>query len=67
MSESVSILDGSTFLVSSTNGDIRAAQSDPEGLFFKDTRHLSLWKLTVNKVTLDVLSTDTVEYYLGGN
>ncbi len=63
MSDSISILDGSTFLVSQANGDINAQPDQPEGLFFKDTRHLSAWNLTVNNVALDVLSTDTVEYY----
>src|SRR5215471_10766811 len=60
---SVSILDGSTFLVSSPNGDIDAKPDEPQGLFFKDTRHLSKWRLTVNALALDVLSTDSVEYY----
>lgn len=59
----VSILDGSTFLVSQENGDVQAGPTQPDGLFYKDTRHLSLWKLVVNNVKLDVLSTDTVEYY----
>jgi len=63
MEQTVSILDGSTFLVCSENGDINAKPEQPEGLFFKDTRHLSLWKLTVNNVELDALSTDTIEYY----
>src|SRR5215510_515648 len=63
MNGTVSILDGSTFLVSSENGDIQAGPNQPEGLFFKDTRHLSLWKLTVNNVDMEVLSTDTIEYY----
>jgi glycogen debranching enzyme len=60
---SVSILDGSTFLVSQENGDVAAGPTQPDGLFYKDTRHLSTWKLVVNNVVLDVLSTDTVEYY----
>jgi glycogen debranching enzyme len=59
----VSILDGSTFLVSQGNGDVEAGPTQPDGLFYKDTRHLSVWKLVVNNVVLDVLSTDTVEYY----
>jgi glycogen debranching enzyme len=63
MNGTISILDGSTFLVSSENGDIQAGPNQPEGLFYKDTRHLSLWKLTVNNMGLDVLSTDTIEYY----
>jgi glycogen debranching enzyme len=61
--ETVSILDGSTFVVSSANGDIEAKFDQPHGLFFQDTRHLSHWVLTLNGRRLDVLSTDTIEYY----
>lgn len=60
---SISILDGSTFLVSSPNGDIDAGPAQPQGLFYKDMRHLSKWKLTIKGIPLDVLSTDAVEYY----
>src|SRR5215469_10727135 len=60
----ISVLDGSTFVVSSANGDIEAGADQPHGLFFKDTRHLSRWVVTLNGLRLDVLSTDTVEYYL---
>src|SRR6516164_7019006 len=59
----ISILDGSTFLVASPNGDIDAGPNQPEGLFYKDMRHLSKWRLTVAGITLDVLSTDASEYY----
>ena len=59
----ISTLDGSTFLVSNPNGDIDARPDQPEGLFFKDTRHLSKWNLTINGIALDVLSTDSIEYY----
>ena len=59
----ISTLDGSTFLVSNPNGDIDARPDQPEGLFFKDTRHLSKWMLTINGLALDVLSTDSIEYY----
>src|SRR5581483_7078622 len=59
----ISILDGSTFLVSSPNGDIDAGPSQSQGLFYKDMRHLSKWKLTMEGTPLDVLSTDAVEYY----
>jgi glycogen debranching enzyme len=59
----ISILDGSTFLVSSPNGDIEAGPDQPHGLFYKDMRHLSRWKLTIQDIPLDVLSTDAVEYY----
>jgi glycogen debranching enzyme len=63
MEETISILDGSTFLVSGKNGDIEAGPDQPHGLFFKDTRHLSRWNLTFNNAKLSVLSTDEVEYY----
>jgi glycogen debranching enzyme len=59
----ISILDGSTFLVSSPNGDIEAAPNAPQGLFYKDMRHLSKWKLTVEGLSLSVLSADANEYY----
>jgi glycogen debranching enzyme len=59
----ISILDGSTFLVSSANGDIEARRDQAQGLFYKDMRHLSKWKLTLQGTTLDVLSTDAVEPY----
>lgn len=61
--DTVSILDGSTFLVSAANGDVNAAPDQPEGLFYKDMRHLSKWKLTLNGLPLQPLSTDTLEYY----
>src|SRR5215470_2219346 len=59
----VSILDGSTFLVSGPNGDIDAGPNQAQGLFYKDMRHLSKWKLTISGIGLDVLSTDASEYY----
>jgi len=59
----ISILDGSTFLVSGLNGDIDAGPNQAEGFFYKDMRHLSKWKLTVDGTALDVLSTDATEYY----
>src|SRR5215472_12491391 len=59
----VSILDGSTFLVCSPNGDIDAGPDQPEGLFYQDMRHLSKWKLTMKGIPLEVLSTDAIEYY----
>jgi glycogen debranching enzyme len=63
VSETISILDGSTFLVSSPNGDIDAGPDQPHGLFYQDMRHLSKWKLTIGGKPLDVLSTDALEYY----
>ena len=59
----IAILDGSTFVVSDPRGDIDARPDQAQGFFFKDTRHLSRWLLTVNGVAPAVLSTDTTEYY----
>jgi glycogen debranching enzyme len=61
-SDSISILDGSTFIVSDRRGDIEAAPDQPQGLFYRDTRFLSRWVLTVNGAPLDVLSTDETAY-----
>jgi N-terminal domain of (some) glycogen debranching enzymes len=41
MGDTVSILDGSTFVTSDLTGDIEAGTDDPLGFFFRDTRHLS--------------------------
>src|SRR6266568_1681073 len=46
--DTISILDGSTFLVSDLSGD---------------TRFLSRWKLTANGSPLNVLSTDENQYF----
>jgi glycogen debranching enzyme len=60
--DTISILDGSTFVVSDLRGDIEASPDAPVGFFFRDTRFLSRWKLTVNGTTPDVLSNDDVRY-----
>ena len=53
----VSILEGNTFVVSDLRGDINATPTDTTGLFAWDTRFLSRWLLTINgqtpKLTLD--------------
>jgi glycogen debranching enzyme len=59
----VAILDGSSFVVSDRRGDIDARPDQAQGYFFRDTRHLSRWRLTVNGIVPDVLSTDSLEYY----
>ncbi len=60
--EKVSSLDGDTFVVSDLRGDIDASPTDAEGLFSRDTRHLSRWRLTVDGQTPGVLSTDDLRY-----
>jgi hypothetical protein len=51
MSETASILDGSSLLVSTGNGDI-AAQPDQPKVFFKDTASLAL---EIDRLSLPVL------------
>ena len=59
----VKILDGNTFVVSDSRGDIEASMTDPTGLFSFDTRFLSKWVLTVNGDRLTALSTDDLQYF----
>jgi glycogen debranching enzyme len=61
--ELISVLSGSTFVVSNRTGDIARRPAQPNGFFYKDTRHLSHWVLTVNDTVPEDLSTDTIEYY----
>jgi glycogen debranching enzyme len=63
MADLVSILDGNTFVVSDTRGDIEASSTDPTGLFSFDTRFLSKWVLTVDGERLNALSTDDLNYF----
>jgi glycogen debranching enzyme len=59
----VRILDGNTFVVSDTSGDIDASPADTTGLFSADTRFLSKWILTVNGERLNSLSVDDLQYF----
>jgi glycogen debranching enzyme len=59
----VKILDGNTFVVSDSRGDIEASLTDPTGLFSYDTRFLSRWVLTVNGERLNPLSVDDLQYF----
>jgi glycogen debranching enzyme len=61
--EQVQILDGNTFVVSDTAGDIEASLTDPTGLFSFDTRFLSRWVLTIDGERLQPLSVDDVNYF----
>ncbi len=59
----VSILDGNTFVVSNLCGDIDASLDEPTGLFSHDTRYLSQWLLRVNGERLHALSVDDLDYF----
>jgi glycogen debranching enzyme len=61
--ELVQILDGNTFVVSDTRGDIEASLTDPTGLFSFDSRYLSKWILTVDGERLNPLSVDDLQYF----
>jgi glycogen debranching enzyme len=63
MSDTVSILDGNTFLVTDRRGDVEPSASDPVGLFSYDTRFLSKWILTLDGVRPGVLSLENLHYY----
>jgi glycogen debranching enzyme len=61
--DTISILDGSTFVVSDRRGDIDAGPDQPHGLFFRDMRFLSRWILRLDERPLELLSTDDVDYF----
>src|SRR2546422_7813744 len=61
--DAISILDGATFLVCDTRGDVDASPDEPQGFFYRETRYVSRWQLTANGEPLTVLSTDHVAYF----
>src|SRR3954462_13028706 len=61
--DTVSVLEGNTFVVGRRNGDVDARPGEPHGLFHRDTRHLSRWLLTVDGKQLDALSTDDTKSF----
>jgi glycogen debranching enzyme len=61
--DTVSVLEGNTFVVGRRNGDVDAGPGQPHGLFHRDTRHLSRWLLTIDGKTLDALSTDDTKSF----
>lgn len=61
--DTISILEGNTFVVANRRGDIEATPTDTHGLFHADTRYLSRWILTVDGEKLNPLSVDDLEYF----
>jgi glycogen debranching enzyme len=61
--DTVSILEGSTFVVSDRRGDLDASPTDTHGLFLEDTRFLSKWILTVGGIRPKTLSVDEQDYF----
>jgi glycogen debranching enzyme len=64
ISDTVSILEGNTFVVSDRRGDVDASPTSTHGLFHFDTRFLSRWILTVDGKRPNVLSIDDVNYFI---
>ncbi len=62
-SNTVSVLEGNTFVVGRRNGDVDAGPGEPHGLFHRDTRYLSRWLLTIDGKTLDPLSTNDTKSF----
>ncbi|HUC01107.1 MAG TPA: glycogen debranching N-terminal domain-containing protein [Solirubrobacterales bacterium] len=59
MSErSLSVLDGSNFVVGDRLGDVRADEGREHGFFCEDTRFVSHWVLRVGETPLELLSLD---------
>jgi glycogen debranching enzyme len=61
--ETVSILDGNTFVVSDRRGDLEASPTDTHGLFLNDTRFLSRWILTIDGRRPNLLTADEQDYF----
>ncbi|MFI8414641.1 glycogen debranching N-terminal domain-containing protein [Paeniglutamicibacter gangotriensis] len=57
----VTILHGTTFVLSGANGDMDPAR--PHGFFFRDTRFISGWRLRLNGKELESLSGSATEPY----
>ena len=44
----VRVLQGRTFMVSEASGDVRRDPRVPNGLFYRDMRHLSHWEIRID-------------------
>jgi glycogen debranching enzyme len=62
-SDSVTLVEGSSFCIASANGDIYPEH--PHGLFVEDIRILSRWNLTINGAPLEPLAAKAREPYRG--
>jgi glycogen debranching enzyme len=52
----LSVLDGSTFVLGDRLGDVRAGEGREHGFFSEDTRFISHWVLRVGETPLELLS-----------
>ncbi len=64
MSErTLSVLDGSTFVVGDRLGDVREAAGREHGFYSEDTRFLSRWVLHVGEAPLELLGLDQSAHF----
>src|ERR1700712_2193617 len=62
--QAVSVLDGSTFVVSDRHGDIDPdVRLPPHGFYSEDTRFVSRWRLSVQGQPTDILSNALIDYF----
>jgi glycogen debranching enzyme len=59
----LSVLDGSTFVVGDRRGDVRVDAGREHGFFCDDTRFLSRWVLHVGEAPLELLGLDQSAHY----
>jgi glycogen debranching enzyme len=59
----LSVLDGSTFVVGDRLGDVRADDGRGHGFFCDDTRFLSRWSLQVGEAPLELLGLDQSAHF----
>jgi glycogen debranching enzyme len=63
--QTISVLDGNTFVVSDRHGDLDPdVRVPPHGFFSEDTRFISRWRLSVQGQPTDVLSNAIVDYFV---
>ncbi|HEY6759054.1 MAG TPA: glycogen debranching N-terminal domain-containing protein [Baekduia sp.] len=60
----VSVLEGSTFVVGDRSGDVRPGGGREHGFFSDDTRFLSRWELEVDATPLTLLGLDQSTHFL---
>jgi glycogen debranching enzyme len=64
MSErTLSVLDGSTFVIGDRHGDVRAHEGREHGFFSEDTRFVSRWVLHVADTPLELLGLDQSAHF----
>ena len=65
MPSDLSLIDGSTYFLSTENGDIEVKSG--EGFFHADMRHLSTWQLLIDGEPMYVLASACVDYFSPGS